>query len=133
MLVTTFLPSFLRTIHVFLLACLAPDSRRPALRTPSAETLRDDFRSYMPELLPRFVALLNEAERTSDFSLVCAGGEHRGAASAGGSGGGLRPGGASVQDARDKLLFSTAATSSHVSTLACELVLAPSSCCPQRI
>lgn len=37
---------------------------------PPAETLRDDFRSYMPELLPRFVALLNEAERTSDFSLV---------------------------------------------------------------
>ncbi|KAL4435039.1 hypothetical protein ABPG77_003864 [Micractinium sp. CCAP 211/92] len=35
-----------------------------------SQTLRDDFRSYMPELLPRFVALLNEAERTSDFSLV---------------------------------------------------------------
>lgn len=37
---------------------------------PAAETLRDDFRHYMPELLPKFVALLNEAERTSDFSLV---------------------------------------------------------------
>ena len=35
-----------------------------------AETLRDDFRFYMPALLPKFVALLNEAERTNDFSLV---------------------------------------------------------------
>ena len=41
-----------------------------------AETLRDDFRHYMPELLPKFVALLNEAERTNDFSMV------RGAAAA---------------------------------------------------
>lgn len=39
-----------------------------------AETLRDDFRFYMPALLPKFVALLNEAERTNDFSLVGAGG-----------------------------------------------------------
>ena len=48
---------------------------RPADRPP-AETLRDDFRHYMPELLPKFVALLNEAERTNDFSMV------RGAAAA---------------------------------------------------
>jgi hypothetical protein len=47
-----------------LLAPLVP------LVCPPAETLRDDFRHYMPELLPKFVALLNEAERTNDFSLV---------------------------------------------------------------
>ena len=40
------------------------------LTLPDAETLRDDFRFYMPALLPKFVALLNEAERTNDFSLV---------------------------------------------------------------
>ena len=37
-----------------------------------AETLRDDFRAYMPDLLPQFVALFSESERTGDYSLVSA-------------------------------------------------------------
>lgn len=36
----------------------------------SAETLRDDFRTFMPDLLPKFVALFNDADRTSDFTMA---------------------------------------------------------------
>ena len=55
--------------------CLHLPHRSPPLPTPlcrprPAETLRDDFRHHMPELLPKFVALLNEAERTSNFTLA---------------------------------------------------------------
>jgi hypothetical protein len=44
-------------------ACVPPFSVR-------AEKLRDDFRQYMPDLLPRLVALFTDAERTGDFSMV---------------------------------------------------------------
>ena len=32
--------------------------------------LNDEFRIYLPELLPRCVAVLTEAERTSDYKKV---------------------------------------------------------------
>lgn len=35
-----------------------------------AQTLRDDFHPYMPELLPKFVALFDEAQRIPDYTLI---------------------------------------------------------------
>lgn len=32
--------------------------------------MRDDFRQYTPELLPKFIALFAEAERTSQYESV---------------------------------------------------------------
>ena len=37
---------------------------------PNAEALRDDIRVYLPELLPRFTALMGEAERSSNYVTV---------------------------------------------------------------
>ena len=35
-----------------------------------AEALRDDIRGYLPDLLPRFAALIAEAERSGNYSPV---------------------------------------------------------------
>ena len=35
-----------------------------------AEALQDDMRAYLPELLPRFTALVAEAERSNNYSPV---------------------------------------------------------------
>ena len=35
-----------------------------------AVCLRDDFRSYLPELLPRFIGLFAEAERSGNYDQV---------------------------------------------------------------
>ncbi len=35
-----------------------------------AVCLRDDFRAYLPELLPRFIGLFAEAERSGNFDQV---------------------------------------------------------------
>lgn len=35
-----------------------------------ADVLQDDFKPYMPDLLPKFVAIFNDAERTGDFTMV---------------------------------------------------------------
>ena len=40
------------------------------LHSDRAEKLRDDFRAYMPDLLPKLVALFTDAERTGDFTMV---------------------------------------------------------------
>lgn len=36
----------------------------------SAVSLRDDFRAYLPELLPRFIGLFAEAERSGNYDQV---------------------------------------------------------------
>lgn len=35
-----------------------------------AVSLRDDFRAYLPELLPRFIGLFGEAERSGNYDQV---------------------------------------------------------------
>lgn len=35
-----------------------------------SNVLRDDFRAYLPELLPKFIALFSEAERSSQYTAV---------------------------------------------------------------
>ena len=37
----------------------------------AAVCLRDDFRAYLPELLPRFLGLCAEAERSGNYDQVC--------------------------------------------------------------
>ena len=37
---------------------------------PHAVALRDDMRAYLPDLLPRFVALFGEAERSGVYDMV---------------------------------------------------------------
>ncbi|KAI3435635.1 hypothetical protein D9Q98_001694 [Chlorella vulgaris] len=71
--VRKFLPDLLALVNDFWGAPGGPAAMLPHILSLLAElsqTLRDDFRFYMPELLPKFVSLLNEAERTNDFSLV---------------------------------------------------------------
>jgi serine/threonine-protein kinase mTOR len=41
-----------------------------SLFASAAETLRDDFRNHMPELLPKLVSLFTQSERTGDYSMV---------------------------------------------------------------
>lgn len=36
----------------------------------AAVSLRDDFRAYLPELLPRFIGLFAEAERSGNYDQV---------------------------------------------------------------
>jgi hypothetical protein len=36
----------------------------------TAVSLRDDFRAYLPELLPRFIGLFAEAERSGNYDQV---------------------------------------------------------------
>ena len=36
----------------------------------AAVSLRDDFRAYLPELLPRFIGLFAEAERSGSYDQV---------------------------------------------------------------
>lgn len=43
------------------------DSRHVVCTTVS---LRDDFRAYLPELLPRFIGLFAEAERSGNYDQV---------------------------------------------------------------
>lgn len=42
----------------------------PPPPTCRADTLQDDFHTYMPDLLPMFVAVFDDAERTGDFAMV---------------------------------------------------------------
>ena len=45
-------------------------ARVPFAPTSFAVHLRDDVRAYLPELLPRFVSLFAEAERSGDYDMV---------------------------------------------------------------
>jgi FKBP12-rapamycin complex-associated protein len=45
-------------------------TRALPLSAPPAETLRDDFRQHTPDLLPKFVSLFADAERTGDYAMV---------------------------------------------------------------
>ncbi len=42
----------------------------PQLLAELSLALSDDFRAYIPELLPRFVGLFVDAERTGNFAMV---------------------------------------------------------------
>ena len=70
-----FLPEFLQLVKDFWLedvdqpgALLLPEILK--LLATLGATLRDDFRHHIPDLLPRFVSLFTEAERTGDYSMV---------------------------------------------------------------
>ena len=64
------------TIIPTFLPCASPISQQIAqlLRVESryacVVALRDDMRSYLPGLLPKFVALFGEAERSGGYELV---------------------------------------------------------------
>ncbi|GLC61314.1 hypothetical protein PLESTB_001742500 [Pleodorina starrii] len=62
-----FLPDLLQLVHEFWLTaprtCLA-------LIADLGMALRDDIRQYVPELLPKFVAVFGEAERSATWDLV---------------------------------------------------------------
>lgn len=39
-------------------------------RSPCAVSLRDDMRVFLPELLPKFITLFQEAEREGSYQMV---------------------------------------------------------------
>ncbi|KDD76204.1 FAT domain-containing protein, partial [Helicosporidium sp. ATCC 50920] len=70
--VSKFLPDLLALIHDFWGSSSFILPHVLTLLSELAHTLRDDFHSYMPDLLPRFVVLFDESERTGDFAMVSA-------------------------------------------------------------
>eukprot|EP00887_Chlorella_sp_A99_P006163 scaffold3.g6163.t1 len=65
-----FLPDFLALVHDFWGTTPALLPHVLNLLAELSQTLRDDFRAWAPDLLPKFVALFNDAERTGDYTLV---------------------------------------------------------------
>ena len=58
---------------VFLRSCddrTHPQQQYDAVLVCAAVSLRDDFRAYLPELLPRFIGLFAEAERSGNYDQV---------------------------------------------------------------
>ena len=67
-----FLPDILSLIDVFWDDTSVLTPHMLFLLSELAVTLREDFRSHITELLPKFISLLDEADRTEDYSLVSA-------------------------------------------------------------
>ena len=65
--ISRFLKDFLELVHDFWAAAPVMQPFLLALLGELSHTLQDDFHMYMPDLLPMFVAVLNDAERTGDL------------------------------------------------------------------
>lgn len=65
-----FLPDFLALVDAFWSETPAMLPHILNLLAELSSTLRDDLRQHTPELLPKFVSLFTEAERTGDFSMI---------------------------------------------------------------
>lgn len=65
-----FLPEILQLVHDFWGSSLRITHYCLQLLAELSLALRDDLRPHVPELLPRFVGLFVEAERTGQFDMV---------------------------------------------------------------
>lgn len=72
-----YLPEMLSLISDFWSTLLLPTTSRPNSGSPIlnlleqlCKALNDEFRTYLPEILPRFIQALNDAERNSDYTFV---------------------------------------------------------------
>lgn len=68
--ISRFLKEFLDLVHEFWSASPVMQPYLLTLLGELSHTLQDDFHTYMPDLLPMFVAVFNDAERTGDFQMI---------------------------------------------------------------
>ncbi|KAL6771425.1 TOR1 [Auxenochlorella protothecoides x Auxenochlorella symbiontica] len=68
--ISRFLKDFLDLVHEFWRGAPVMQPYLLTLLGELSHTLQDDFHTYMPDLLPMFVAVFDDAERTGDFAMI---------------------------------------------------------------
>ncbi|RMZ52908.1 hypothetical protein APUTEX25_001027, partial [Auxenochlorella protothecoides] len=68
--ISRFLKDFLDLVHEFWRGAPVMQPYLLTLLGELSDTLQDDFHTYMPDLLPMFVAVFDDAERTGDFAMI---------------------------------------------------------------